>query len=237
VRDVFGEYTLVRRADAGAAGRARWTMYSTAVASVGGESTAQYFILPPSTLRTTTDGPDLEEIRFMRDEQANLVWAVEARAENGVGRAWPGHERALTIHDDAPAPPDTEAPLRYRLQTSAPLHWIPFAPVQIDATRRAVALERAAMQRFIDGALVRVEPVGRVLRPTNLDDPAIYRIREEKVTRSGARVLRVNKRSRWIIDGSTHAWVSRLRRAGPGEGSSGLRYDLAEQTDAGLQKP
>jgi hypothetical protein len=236
VRDVFGEYTLVKRADADTGiGRARWSMYSTTVAAGGGENAAEYFILPPSTLRTTMDGPDLEEVRFIRDEQANLVWAVEARAENGVGRAWPGHERALTVPDGTPPPPDTDAPLRYRLQTSAPTHWIPFPPVQIDATLRAVALERAAMQRFIDGALVRVEPVGRVLRPTNLDDPDIYRIREEEVTRAGTRVLRANKRSRWI-DGSTHAWVSRRRRAGLGEGSSGLRYDLAEQTGAGVPK-
>jgi hypothetical protein len=237
VRDVFGEYTLGARADADAAGdRARWTMYTTVVGAAGGEAAAEYFILPPSTLRTTTDGPNLEEVRFMRDEQANLVWAVEARAENGVGRAWPGHERALAFPDDAPAPPDTDAPLRYRLQTSAPMHWIPFPPVQIDATRRAVALERAAMQRFIDGALHRIEPVGRVLRPTNLDNPAIYRIREEEVTRSGERVLRANKRSRWI-DGSTHAWISRRRRAGLGEGSSGLRYDLAEQASADARTP
>lgn len=167
----------------------------------------------------------------MRDEQANLVWGVEARAENGVGQPWPGHERALTIPENAPEPPDTSAPLRYRLQTGAPMHWIPFPAVQIDATRRAVVLERAAMQRFIDGALARVEPVGRILRPTNLDNPAIYRIREEEVTRLGVRVMRTPKQTRWI-DGSTHAWISRRRRAGLGEASSGLRYDLAEQTGA-----
>jgi hypothetical protein len=232
VRDVFGEHTLVSRAEAGGDGGAnRWTMFST----IAGRGAAEYFILPPSTLRTTLDGPVLEEVRFLRDEQANLVWAVETKAENGVGRSWPGHERALTVPDETPPPPDTTAPLRYRLQTSAPLHWIPFPPVQIDATRRAVALERAAMQRFIDGVLTRVEPVGRVLQPTNLDDPRIFRIREEEVTRSGARILRGNKRSRWI-DGATHVWTARWRGAGFGEGASGLRYDIAEQTGAGVQQ-
>jgi hypothetical protein len=232
VRDVFGERTLLSRADASSttAGAPRWTMYSTQAE----RGAAEYLILPPSTLRTTMDGPDLEEVRFLRDEQANLVWAIEAKAENGVGRAWSGHERALTVPDETPPLPETTAPLRYRMQTSTPLHWIPFPPVQIDATRRAVALERAAMQRFIDGALTRMEPVGRVLRPTNLDDPRIYRIREEEVTRSGARILRANKRSRWI-DGGTHVWTARWRRAGLGEGASGLRYDIAEQTGAGVK--
>jgi hypothetical protein len=119
--------------------------------------------------------------------------------------------------------------LRYRLQTGAPLHWIPFPPVQVDAARRAVALERAAMQRFVDGALARIEPAGRVLKPTNLDDPRLYRVREEEVTRSGLRVLRSARRARWT-DGSIHVWCARTRRAGRGEGASGLRYDLAEAT-------
>jgi hypothetical protein len=64
------------------------------------------------------------------------------------------------------------------------------------------------MRRFIDGALVRVEPVGRVLVPTNLEHLQTYRIHEEEVTRSGIRVIRANKRSRWL-DGSTHIWTAR----------------------------
>ena len=188
-------------------------------------------MLPPSTLRTTIDGPDVEQVRFIRDEQANLVWAVEASTENGVGRPWAGHERALTVPENAPPPAEPQGVLRYRLQTGAPLHWIPFPPVQVDAARRAVALERAAMQRFVDGALTRVTPTGRVLSPTNLDDPHVYRVREEEVTRSGTRILRASRRSRWV-DGSTHVWTARRRRAGMGEGSSGLRYDVAEQEGA-----
>jgi hypothetical protein len=237
VRDVFGDWTLVQRADRGSVNElSRWTMYSTTISTAAGEDTANYFILPPSTLRTTMDGPDLEEIRFMRDEQANLVWAVEVSTENGVGQPWRGHERALTIPDNAPPPPATDAPLRYRLQTNVPLHWIPFPPVQIDATLRAVALERAAMQRFIDGALVRVEPVGRVLVPTNLEQVQTYRIHEEEATRSGIRVIRANKRSRWL-DGSTHIWTARRRRAGLGEGASGLRYDQLDEIGTGVQNP
>jgi hypothetical protein len=70
--------------------------------------------------------------------------------------------------------------------------------------------------------------------PTNLENVQTYRIHEEEVTRSGMRVLRANKRSRWL-DGSTHIWIARRRRAGLGEGASGLRYDLADETGAGVQ--
>lgn len=105
-------------------------------------------------------------------------------------------------------------------------------PVQIDAARRAVALQRAAMQRFADGVLTTNAPVGRVLTPTNLADPAIYRVNEEEVERSGTRILRAVRRTRWT-DGSTHVWVSRRRRVGSGEAASGLRFDLAERTNSG----
>jgi hypothetical protein len=232
VRDVFGVLTLVERADA--APRSRWTMFSIAEGERPTAPLGGYFLLAPSSLRTTVDGPDLEEVRFLRDEQANLVWAVEALAQNGIGRAWAGHERAMTLGDEDFALPVTSAPLRYRLQTGVPIHWIPFPPVQIDAARSAVALERAAMQRFIEGSLIRVDPIGRVLNPTNVPNPDIYRINEEQVSRSGTRILRGARRSRWL-DGTTLCWTSRRRRAGMGEGASVLRYDLAEETGSEVQ--
>jgi hypothetical protein len=224
VRDVFGELTLVGRADVGG----EWSMFSTSVAA-GEDRLADYFVLPPSVLRATLDGPVLEEVRFLRDEQANMVWAVETTTENGVGRPWDGRERALAVPEEPPAPPATDAPLRYRLQTTVPVNWIPFLPVQVDAARRAVALERAGMQRFTGGVLTTTLPVGRVLNPTNLVDPPVYRVNEEEVERSGTRIMRAVRRTRWL-DGSTHVWVSRRRRVGLGEGASGLSFDLAERT-------
>jgi hypothetical protein len=220
IRDVFGDYTLV-----GPANDAQWRMYSTTSTSDGGSN---YFVLPPSGLRATIDGPVLEEVRFVRDEQANLVWAIETSTEDGAGRAWLGRERAIDTPSGAPSPQPTDAPLRYRLQTTVPVNWIPFVPVQVDATRRAIELQRAAMQRYVDGALVAVQPDGRVLRPTGL---APYRLREEEVPRTGTRVIRSAHRTRWV-DGSTHLWTARRRRAGMGEATSGLRYDTTDRPGA-----
>ena len=225
VRDVFGEWTRLEPANVPAAppGRQRWAMFAT----TGAVGLADYTVLPPSALRTTLDGPDLEEVRFVRDEQANLVWGVETFTQDGAGRPRRGADRDATVA--APTPPPASG-LRYRLQTTVPVHWIPFVPVQVDDTRRAVALERAAMQREIDGALVAVAPAGRVLRPTGLADPDVYRIPEEEVGRSGTRVLRAAHRTRWV-DGSTHLWTARRRRAGLGEAASGLRYDVVDRPD------
>jgi hypothetical protein len=227
IRDVFGGWTLAARADADPpAGQRRWTMFSTTTAGGG---VADYFVLPPSGLRATVDGPVLEEVRFVRDEQANLVWAVETTTEDGTGRPASGRERATDTPSGAPDPALSSATLRWLLQTTVPVNWIPFVPVQIDAAHRTIALQRAAMQRYVDGALVEVQPVGRVLNPTGLADAQQYRLREEEVARTGTRVLRGAHRTRWV-DGSTHLWTARRRRAGLGEASSGLRYDLADRT-------
>jgi hypothetical protein len=179
------------------------------------------------------------------DETANCVFAqteMSASASDvkpgpistdDTARPWLGRERAAgdSSGDPGESPGDatpSDAPLRYQLQTTVPVNWIPFIPVQTDATRRAVALQRAAMQHQVNGALVAVRPVGRVLNPTSVPATTQYRIREEEIPRTGTRVLRGAHRSRWV-DGSTHVWTARRRRVGMGEATSGLRYDLLER--------
>ncbi|MDJ0762838.1 MAG: hypothetical protein QNJ97_07590 [Myxococcota bacterium] len=226
VHDVFGGVTAIDRADQKEP--SRWTLFSTSIQGTS-EALADYFVLPPSVGPMGLHGIELEETRFFRDETANMVWAVEHQIENPLGRARPGRERSLAGQTGEPAPPPTDAPLRYRLQTTVPEHWIPFVPVQVDAARRAIALERAAMQRSTTTGTVTVQPVGRILNPSSIGSTDPYRVREEEITRSGLRVTRQVRYGRWI-DGSTHVWIARAKRAGLGEGSSGLRYDEAVDT-------
>jgi len=232
VHDVFGGATLVERADAvlGGAGE-RWTMFST---TIEGDSSrvADYLVLSASAATTTELGAAVEEIHFLRDEMANMAWAVEHTTENGVGEAWRGHERDLAVRavTGPPAPsPDvgvqSPVPIRYQVQTAVPEHWIPLVPVAIDPVSGQIALEPGAMVRTPGGNVIElVTPHGRVLRPSNV--PSNYRIREEEISGVGTRITRVVCRSRWT-DGSTHLWIARRRTAGAGEGSSGLMFDLA----------
>jgi hypothetical protein len=167
-------------------------------------------------------GQPLEDVRFFRDEMANLVWAVEHIVTGAAGDPWPGSERSTAI---APEPAAAgSGTLKYTIQTPVPYNWIPFVPVAIDPIRGDIALERAALLDVTTSPPTPVRPVGRILRPRDGEDP--YRVREEEVPRTGVRVRRVACRSRWI-DGSTWLWVMRQRAAGAGEGSSGLRFDRA----------
>jgi hypothetical protein len=219
VHDVFGGVTLVDRADAGpvASPLERWTLYSTA-ASADGAGIAPFFVLPPSPAAALQPGPTLEEVRFFRDEMAELVWAIERTTESAIGTPWSGHERSVASAPTAPAP--STAPLHYRIETTVPESWIPFVPVAIDAATGEVALQRARLLRAAGDAPVL--PFGRILRP----GAPSYVLAEHEVPREGTRITRLACRSRWI-DGSTHMWLARRRSVGAGEGDSGLRYDVA----------
>ena len=224
VHDVFGTLTRVERADARPA--EGWTMFSTSVEG-DADKLADFFLLPLTAGAALQAGPTVEEVQFLRDEMANMVWAIEHITEDGTGQPWPGHERALAgkgTAQSAATNPQEQPGLAYRIQTEVPEHWVPLVPVLLDAGRGEVALERAAPFRALPGGDPQSgEPRARILRPGS----SPYRVREEEVPRSGLRVLRTVYRTRWT-DGSTYVWVSRQRLVGRGEGRSGLRFDRAE---------
>jgi len=224
VHDVFGTVTLVERADKDAVdpGR-RWTCFSLTTADQDGRP-ADVFFLPPTAGSLRMASEALEDVRFVRDEQANYVWAIEQCAEARDGRPWIGHERHVSeiVKEPPAAPPVSASPLWYRLQTFVPWHWFPMIPVALDPLTGETALERGQMVRP-DGRTP--QPLGRVLAGSP------YRVREEAVPRVGARVVREAVRSRWT-SGETPLWVARRKLAGRGEGSSGLRYDLGETPKA-----
>ena len=112
-----------------------WTLFSTSVTAPPG-GLADYFLLPPNVGPFSQEGLVIEEVHVLRDEMANMAWAVEFTTENGLGKPW---------------------------------------------------LE---------------------------------------VPREGVRISGVVCRVRGS-DGATYLWVARRKEIGRGEGSSGLRFDLA----------
>lgn len=218
VRDVFGTFTSIAAADTG------WTMFSSTAA----QGHRAEFVLPPTAGAATMYDEAIEDVRVLRDEMSNMVWAIEHTIEGGVGQGLPGYERAARRAAKAPVPPaaqdDSKPPLHYRLQTKVPENWIPFLPVAINPAHGDIALERAAM---LDDAAQPILPVGRILNPALPAGTTEYRLEEEEVPRAGLRVERIVGRARGIR-GETYLWIARRKRAGRGEGSSGLRFDLAE---------
>ena len=142
VRDVFGELHARRpgRRDAGRP-PSRWSMFSTARGA--GHGVAEYFMLPPSASARHGRRPGAGggPLRPRRAGQPGLGDRGGRPRTPPVGPA-PGVNAPSTTASGAPARDPTDAPLWYRLQTTVPVNWIPFVPVQVDAARRAVALQR-----------------------------------------------------------------------------------------------
>ena len=216
VRDVFGGLTLIDRTD-----RAKtptgglWTMFST----VADGSVADFFLLPPTASVAMQTGGILEDLRFLRDPTANMDWAVEFQTEGGIGQPLFGAEEDAR-NRPAPLPPGPPAQagavIRYQIETPVPTDWFPYVPVEITNVVTQVVLRQGEVER---GGPSLIVPKGRVL-------PGVTELREQEVPRTGVRITRVATRSRWL-DGSTHLWIARRKTSGRGEGSSGLRFDLA----------
>ena len=183
------------------------------------------FFLPPSLLKSLENRP-IEEVLFLRDEMANLGWAVERLVESPADRPLNRFEAYLEQkrrrEQEAPPQPAT-APetLRYRLATEIPDYWVPLLPVH---TEQGLRLKRGAVRKT-DGSPEPVHALGRILESGH--ELSLF---EEEVPREGVRVARSYQFTRWI-DGSSHFWVGRRKSVGRGEGSSGLQFDSLDEID------
>lgn len=235
VTDSFGVVTAVAPfAQAGGAG-VGWKMFTltrTGPAAAPVAPGPKFMFLPPS-LGTTLEGRPVEEVLLMRDEMANLAWAVEKIVES---RAGDRIDRSAVYNAGSPPARATAEALNgsgrliYRLATEVPDYWIPLVPVR--ANDGSVALRRGVLRRGAATApgvtashpdTQPSQPRGRVLVPG-----APLTLLDEEVPRAGARVTRSWQYARWV-DGSTHVWVGRRKEPGRGEGSSGLRFDSLER--------
>lgn len=199
-----------------------WSMFN--VSAPGAPSRVQNLLFLPPVLLETQESDPFEAVTFMRDEMANVVWGIERIAPSDSGQPvdrYEQYQRELAIGERQLVQVDAgDADLIYRLQSFVPDHWHPFVPVKDPQLQ----LERRPVQRVAaDGSVAEVKPQGRILTAA---DP--LRIEEEEVPRAGAQVHRRFQLTRWV-DGRTIAWSGRRKRAGRGEGSSGLQYDAARR--------
>ena len=119
----------VRRSDARARGRPR---RATAIGSAGRCSAstattprAMGLLLAPA-LTAALASPAVEQVHFLRDEMANMVWAVEHRVASKPRRAARSRARRGGAGSRADA-----ARRAIRLGTTVPANWRPFVPAHV----------------------------------------------------------------------------------------------------------
>jgi hypothetical protein len=217
VRTTFGEEVPV--AEAGSARRTRgFRMFE--VTATTGES-LDGIVLPP-VAATPLVGEPVEEVAFVRDETANLAWAVE--------RVVPGRSGDPRMRSAEPAPQRPSFPedlvdgdVLYELAAPVPRHWIPLVPVRVGPG--VVGLRKGAMLDAAqpDGGNP-VLPTSHLLAPTPLTFPM------EEIPREGitVRAVPVVARRR---DGSYARWTGHRIRVGRGEANSGFASDTARDPE------
>jgi hypothetical protein len=168
VTDVFGERQFVGPAIQGQTDNwTSWGMFNLSTRQADGnrnQPADTRLWVPPVTVKTLESDP-VEHVYLLRDEIANMVWAIETKVENSLGRALDGHNFAVSLRNlleqiDVPPvlTPDEAAALQYTLANQVPENWIPFIPVHLPGQNRAIQLQRAAMPRWFRDAYHPVRP-------------------------------------------------------------------------------
>ena len=152
VYDSFGVKSVIsRQAKTGEV----WQMFTNAPLGMGSKDADKVsgLLFPPS-LAHTLEGDPIEQVNFLRDEMANMVWGVETRLDDGCGsfidasllasevQAYVDEEyeadvekARYTVQADsagrATVTSDRKADFKYVLMNSVPFNWIPFIPQHI----------------------------------------------------------------------------------------------------------
>lgn len=221
VTDSFGVRTVVPSFSRPDGPHADFRLFSLSVEGepLAGAQDHEWMFLAPATAGTM-HGEPIESVTLLRDDIANLVWAIEHVVDGvRVDDAPTREESAPLARVDGVGGADV-ASYRYRLSDGATRPWVPFVPV-VDASNR-LWLRRARLRVGDEGAAEPIAARGRVLQTGRA-----LLIDATEVPREGVNVERCYQAARWI-DGSTHVWIGRRKRPGRGEASNGLRFDRLE---------
>ena len=222
ITDTFGVRTLIKPSGERGMPNPTWRMFQQSYLREAGPTPAKpnMFFLPPSLVKSV-EGKPIEEVLFLRDEMANMVWGVERVIESPAEQPLNRFEQQ---RQTTPPPPQQtgDNKLIYRLASDVPDNWVPLLPVR---TSTGLRLQRGKFLT-LNGPPHLVAAQGRILNPDETSQDGL-KIFEEEVPREGIRVTRHYQITRWH-DGSTHLWIGRRKKVGSGEGSSGLRFDYLE---------
>ena len=161
ITDTFGVPTNAGPiADPGGQAPVPWTMFELS-ADAGLQRRLRHTMLLPDSVDGVQEGAVLEHTFLVRDEMANLAWAIEKKVQGVSGEPLDRDMEAgaLAFQQRIDFKTDAASPqLVYRLATPVPANWTPLLPVRplpLDlADPLAIRLERAGMKRFYPEASV-----------------------------------------------------------------------------------
>ena len=245
VTDVFGSRYFINRPAGDVSSpstrySSKWEMFTVSKKDAYEKldfTTDGHLFFPPSLARNEESRP-VEEVQFLRDEMANMVWAVEVKVNDGCGQTLDGDDFAAVVSDEIELltpkydeAEETVADYSYLFQNSVPLNWIPFSPVKFEPGEpnaiREIRLQRSTMPIFIKDRFVPIRPCTNLMRTGINENDKVEKhkfINEEEILAVGTKVMLTNQRTRWF-NGKTFNWLGAKKEISKTQANSGLSFD------------
>ena len=118
-----------------------WGMHQLSQAP--GIPNLDHFLFVPPVLPAAHQASPLEDVFFVRDEMANMAWAIEHTVADALGRPLYRARASRSCLQEL-VRLQADDVLRYQVMTDLPVHWIPLVPVR-DTTTRTHFLARAGL--------------------------------------------------------------------------------------------
>ena len=244
VRDTFGEEQHVGALNGISRNTAKdpesfsdaWSIFGSAYSTAYKDNrftSLEHAILFPHTVLRTEESEPLEEVCFLRDEMANMVWGVESRIPDGCGGSMDGRtfsDKVLASVDamvekgeDVEAPAGAE--YSFLMQNRVPVNWIPFIPQHIPGSYRETRFRRGRMPIWT-GRYEPVLPSTRLLRVERDSAGRVIPrlINEEEILGYGTKVILTAQRTRWFM-GQSALWYGFRKVISGYQANSGLMFD------------
>jgi hypothetical protein len=208
--DSFGHTTTLGPA-ADLHGKGDWALFGIDGAhEPGGQALDGQFLLVPNIAIEVVENDEIEEVRFLRDENANLVWAWERKLEG-----------SMTDPEKQGPLPKSDNPERqlFLLMSETAREWIPYVP------RQSAAVGAGDGQTFLRRARSHEQYSSAVPQFRSRIISEAKQIAEEVIPPQGLRVRRVNRYARGS-DGAPYFWVGREKETSTRTARPGLRFDF-----------
>jgi len=212
----------------------RWNLFGTTKAKAyeNNDFRSQGGLLFPPTLPRCEESNPVEEVQFLRDEMANMLWGVETVIDDGCDGVWEGKtfsDAVLSVVDaqkgDAPEQGD-DYEYSFLVQNRVPINWIPFVPQKIPGEMRDIRFRRGKMPVFFNGKYNSVRPSTELLKVRKDEDGRVIPryINEEEITGYDVKLVLTAQRTRWFY-GKSFTWSGFKKVISMYQANSGLMFD------------
>jgi hypothetical protein len=225
VVDSFGIVTTLGPATSAGTENDTWHLFSLSDETKPDARPDGAILFVPHVAGDVLDNDLIEDVRLLRDEDANLVWAVEfaytdeasgALIRNGDGERIAGTTGQLQIPNGYDG--------IYRLQSETPAHWIPYLPRSVGSGNGAPDGEFYLRR----GRTIEELPTGHTQYKGKIVAESM-RLNDEAAATVGVRIRRIKRYTRGT-DGSALHWIARSRDATDRSVSpSGLTFDYVDK--------